>query len=54
MEFNITFQSYAAPEVIMNIKYDKSADIFSLGILCFTIITGKMPFNGDSDSELAK
>ena len=38
----------------MNIRYDKNVDIFSFGILCFTIITGKMPFNGETDSELAK
>jgi len=37
---------YVAPEVITNKSHDTRADIWSLGILVFELLTGTPPFNG--------
>lgn len=35
---------YQAPEVLQEQEYDESIDCFSLGVLLYNFITGKMPF----------
>lgn len=35
---------YQAPEVVCNVKYNEKIDSWSLGVLLFNLITGKMPF----------
>lgn len=42
---------YMSPEVI-NRKYDKSCDIWSLGIVSYVLMCGYPPFNGDSDADI--
>jgi calcium-dependent protein kinase len=42
---------YLAPEVISG-EYDEKADIWSLGVLLFYLITGNPPFNGNTTKEL--
>ncbi|KAH0787863.1 CAMK family protein kinase [Histomonas meleagridis] len=36
--------AYAAPEMLKRNKYTKAADIWSAGVLLFTMVTGKLPF----------
>ena len=43
---------YIAPEVINSVKYDYSADIYSLGIICYEIIFGYRPYFANGRSEL--
>lgn len=41
-----------APEVIMSLKYDAKADLWSLGTIVFQCLTGKAPFQAQSPQEL--
>ena len=46
---------YLAPEIISkNRKYTEKCDIWSCGIIMYILLTGKPPFNGDSDEEILK
>ncbi len=42
---------YMAPEVASG-KYDKPIDIYSMGIILFEMITGRVPFEGESVGEI--
>lgn len=43
---------YMAPEMLMRKKYSgESVDVWSLGVLCYTLIYGEMPFEEDSDTQ---
>ena len=35
---------YLSPEMIISQGYDQRVDIWSLGILCFELLTGSTPF----------
>ena len=45
--------SYAAPEVLLSIPYDKSVDLWGLGAVAFVVLSGSMPFKGQTDKEVA-
>ena len=45
--------SYAAPEVLLSVPYDKSVDMWSLGAVTYVILSGSMPFRGQTDKEVA-
>ena len=44
---------YVSPE-ILNGKYDKGCDMWSIGVITFVLITGEPPFNGRNAAELFK
>jgi len=44
--------NYMSPEQIMGHRIDARTDIFSLGVLFFQLLTGRLPFHGDNLSGL--
>jgi calcium-dependent protein kinase len=42
---------YTAPEVL-NMKYDKRCDVWSIGIILYILFTGLPPFNGPSNDAI--
>lgn len=46
--------SYLSPEAVMGLELDQRADIFSLGIVLFELLTGKRLFYGATDLETVK
>lgn len=42
---------YLAPEVILG-SYSDKCDIWSCGVILFILLTGKFPFDGDSNDEI--
>ncbi|KAL4485799.1 hypothetical protein ABPG72_012339 [Tetrahymena utriculariae] len=45
---------YLAPEVLKNKQYDCKVDIFSLGIIFYFFVFGRMPFEGKDAEEMLK
>jgi len=45
---------YIAPEVINRCAYTESCDIWSIGIIVFSLLEGRMPFNGDTVEDVEK
>ena len=43
---------YMAPENFQGIPYSYKVDIWSLGVLIVEIVSGKLPFTGDSPKEI--
>jgi len=42
---------YIAPEVLTG-EYGKECDIWSLGVCIYQLLTGNMPFDGNSQNEV--
>lgn len=45
---------YLAPEVIQGHKASKESDIYALGVTFYEILSGELPFEGDSLEAIAK
>ncbi len=44
--------SYMSPEQLAGKKVDGRSDLFSLGVMMFQLVTGRLPFQGDSMATL--
>jgi serine/threonine-protein kinase len=44
--------SYLAPERIARKHYDHRSDLYSLGVVCYEMLTGVPPFPGDDPDEI--
>ena len=40
-------QSYKAPEMIDSSGYDRKVDLWAIGVLCYEMLTGNLPFQFD-------
>ncbi len=43
---------YMAPEVLVGKPYDFKADVWSVGVTFFELLTRKHPFTGNTKSEI--
>ncbi len=46
--------TYCAPEILLDNPYTKQVDLWSLGVMTYLMLTGKLPFYDRIDREIAK
>jgi len=44
---------YSAPELLLEIKYSRAIDIWSIGVIIFVSLTGSFPFDGAEAEDIA-
>jgi len=44
--------NYIAPEILTGSGYNEKVDVWSAGVILFTLIMGKVPFDGNKDEEV--
>jgi len=45
---------YMAPEVVMRQSYDESCDLWSVGVIAYSLLCGEPPFRGATDESVAQ
>ena len=43
---------YMAPEVLFKLKYNEKADIYSIGVIAYNLLSGDHPYDASSIEEL--
>lgn len=43
---------YMAPEIIEEKKYDHRVDIWSAGVICYILLSGRPPFKGRTKQDI--
>ena len=46
--------TYCAPEIIVDEPYSRAVDLWSLGIMTYLMVSGKLPFNSEDENEIAR
>lgn len=45
---------YVAPEILLQRSYDKSVDLWSIGVIMHLTLSGTLPFDSEDDREIAR
>ena len=45
---------FMSPQVVSNGKYTEKCDIWSIGVILYTLLVGYPPFDGKSESAVAR
>ena len=46
--------TYCAPEIILDEPYNKEVDMWSLGVMTYLMVSGRLPFNSDDENKIAR
>lgn len=43
---------FMSPEIVQKKPYDKKIDIWGIGVICYFLVTGELPFVEESTSKM--
>ena len=46
--------TYCAPEIIIDEPYNQSVDMWSLGVMTYLMLSGRLPFNAEDETDIAR